>query len=84
MCCAVQVPEGMELEVDGVMQGHDLLRSPGIGYASIDWEHRCYRAGCTTTSQRMTNREYKGMGWRQRLLDDAAAWLGKLALKRPA
>lgn len=80
----LKVPEGFYLEVDEVAIGHDLLQLPNVGYASIDWNKRCYRAGITTTSQRMTNREYKGMGWRQRLLDDAAEWLSKIAQKRPA
>lgn len=78
------IPEGWKLEADGYGRDASILStpSPNVYFATIDWRERCFRSGMTTMGQRLNPREYKGAGWRQRLIDDAAKWLSKL-LRKP-
>ncbi len=73
----LKLPDGVTLEVDGYGIGFDLVKSR-LGYVTIDWRERCFRAGISSIGQRINPREYRGAGWRQMLVDDAVSWLGKL------
>ena len=73
----LKLPDGFSIEIDGHGVGFDLVRSK-LGYTTIDWRERCFRAGITSVGQRLNSREYKGTGWRQLLVDDAVMWLRKL------
>lgn len=80
----LRVPEGWKLEADGYGRDASVVSTPSPSYfATVDWHERCFRSGMTTYGQRIAPREYKGAGWRQRLVDDAVAWLTKLMKTAP-
>lgn len=74
----LSVPEGWKLDHESDVQSIVSTPSPEVYYASIDWGERCFRSGMTTFGSRINHQEYAGPGWRQRLVNDAVAWLRKL------
>ena len=83
----LRVPDGWTLEP---MKGDFVvLEAPRVGATTIDFERRGFRGGVYVTHGRFVGEEmtrrgprrkpYGGHGWRQRLVDDAVAWLQKAA-----
>lgn len=79
----IKIPEGFKIEEDGYGRDTSILTSPDNYFATIDWKNRCFRAGGTTYGQSLTNKSYKGPGWRQMLVNDAVKWLKKLQVTGP-
>lgn len=48
---------------------------PYAGYVTVDFSRRCFRSGSVTIGPAASQATYTGRGWRQRLIDDAVAWL---------
>lgn len=48
---------------------------PAHGGVTIDWERRGFRSGYSVTGALTSTAKYTGRGWKQRLVDDAVAWL---------
>ncbi len=77
----VVVPEGWTLELLSRELDQALLREPSGLMATIDFRARGLRTGYSTTGRFIgeewgkRRKEYGGRGWRQRLVDDAAAHL---------
>ena len=61
------------------------LTSPTHGFATIDFQRRGFRGGMFVisgpfvgekwTKRGLDRKQYEGRGWKQSLVDDAAAWL---------
>ena len=53
-----------------------LYREPTCGgMVTVDYAKRGFRLGCTTTGRLQNEKTYEGRGWRERLEQDAAAYL---------
>jgi hypothetical protein len=77
----VAVPDGWRLEADGYGRDAHIITSPRNFFATIDWSSRCFRSGITTFGNAVGKRGfagYRGRDWKQRLADDAVAWLRNL------
>jgi hypothetical protein len=59
-----------------------VISSPGIGFVTIDWQKRCARGGQVWAGRPIAAAAYAGLGWRERLVADAVAWLHEVGKKR--
>lgn len=74
----VRLPEGWTARRMGRSEGYAEIVAP-MGHAScfvtVDFANRGFRGGGSTTGRMASTLVYTGRGWRQRLIQDAIAWL---------
>jgi len=54
---------------------------PGVGYATVDFGDRVFRAGLSLAGEPLFRR-CAGRGWRQLLVDGACKWLSAIQARR--
>jgi hypothetical protein len=84
----LRVPDGWTLEEMTGSRDVSVLTGPGVGAATIDFQLRGFRGGMYVLSGRFVGEKltrsgnvrkpYAGRGWKQVLVDDAAAWLNEV------
>jgi len=89
MSDSLRIPDGWSLEPMSGRRDVSVLTAPQIGAATIDFRLRGFRGGAFVLSgkflgEKLTRsgnvrKPYEGRGWKQTLVDDAAAWLQEVA-----
>lgn len=90
---SLRVPDGWILDLVSKSWPHLVLLTapPPLGMVTIDFRQRGFRGGCTVsghfvgekvTRRGITRPAYGGRGWRQKIVDDAVAWLEGTRVKR--
>lgn len=69
----VKVPEAWRAEE--LREGDYLLISGLDGMVTVDFRHRSYRGGYSTTGPVIAGGTLTGRGWKQKLVDQAVQWL---------
>jgi hypothetical protein len=63
-------------------RGHEtVIRCPGTGYVTINWERRQFFLGIGTCHHKSDGPRYAGRGWKQRLLDGAVTKLQSIGAR---
>jgi len=73
------IPEGWTLDHVTVTRGEEaILTAPGVGYVTIVWHRRGFRPGISTIGKLIGKGPFRGRGWKQRLVNEAVAWLKEI------
>jgi AraC-like DNA-binding protein len=76
----LQIPEGWSQEVmEHTQRVQVLVKRPGIGMVTIDFDLRCFRSGLSLAGKGIGPKKPPvGHGWKQTLVDAAVEWLNSI------
>jgi hypothetical protein len=73
-----KIPEGWTME-PSQFAGNFYINRPDAGTATVDFEKRVYRWGANTVGAGRGSADVPmGRGWKQKLVDEAVAWLASV------